>query len=41
MKANAAAADIFSIAHVSLWMPKVTPNLQIQTDLESELVSNY
>lgn len=34
-------AGRFKIKHISLWMPRVTPSLQIQTDLESKLVGGY
>ena len=40
MKINAAAAGKFNISHISLWMPKVQLNLDIQTDLE-RLVSGH
>lgn len=41
MKTRAVNAGKFNIVHISLWMPKVTPSLEIQTDLEAKLVSGH
>ena len=39
LRANSVAAGKFTIKHISLWMPKVTPSLPIAAELEQKLVS--
>ena len=41
MKANAVDAGKFNKERISMWMPKVTPSLEVQTELEAKLVSGY
>ena len=41
MKANAVGAGKFNIEHISLWIPKNIPSLEIQTEIEAKLVSGY
>ena len=39
LRANGVAAGKFTIKHISLRMPKITPSLPIAADLEQKLVS--
>ena len=38
MRANVVAAGKFNISHISLWMPKVKPNLRVKSEIDSMLV---
>ncbi len=39
LRANGVNVGKFNIKHISLWMPKLTPSLAVQSDLEGKLVS--
>ena len=41
MRANVVAAGKFNIIHISLWMPKVKPNLRVESEIDSMLVKGY
>jgi len=41
MHANGVAAGKFIISHISLWMPKVKPSLEIESEIDTKLVKGH
>ena len=41
MRANGVAAGKFNISHISMWMPKVVPSLEVESAVESKLVGGH